>query len=135
MLNFLAIDDDEIDLVATKRGLVKAGVEHTLTTATEGFEALRLLRGGEVPGERRIVLLDLNMPRMHGLEFMRELRADAALASTPVVVLTTSAHDTDRLAAHRLHCAGYFLKPVEFAKFVELLQAIDRYWSLVEFAA
>ena len=134
MLNLLAIDDDEVDLMAVRRGLVKAGVEHTLKTATDGHDALRMLREGAVPSSRRIVLLDLNMPRMHGLEFMRLLRDDAELASTPVVVLTTSAHEEDRLNAHQLNCAGYFLKPVDFDQFVELLQSIDRYWSLVQFA-
>lgn len=134
MINLLAVDDDEVDLMAVKRGLVKAGVQHTLQTATDGNDALRMLREGSVPSSRRIVLLDLNMPRMHGLEFMRLLREDPELGPTPVVVLTTSAHDEDRKNAHQMNCAGYFLKPVDFTKFVELLRSIDRYWSLVQFA-
>lgn len=134
MLHLLAVDDDEVDLMAVRRALAKAGIEHTLETTTEGAEGLRLLREGAVPSSRRIVLLDLNMPRMHGLEFMRLLRDDPDLAATPVVVLTTSAHDDDLRQAHQLNCAGYFIKPVEFPKFVELLQAIDSYWSRVQFA-
>ncbi len=133
MLNLLLVDDDAVDVMTVKRGLAKAGIAHQLTEAADGLEALRVLRDGAMPAARRLVLLDLNMPRMNGLEFLRALRADPQLASTPVVVLTTSAHENDRREAHRLHCAGYFVKPLEFATFVELLGVIDRYWSQVQF--
>lgn len=133
MLNLLVVEDDEVDLMTMKRGLQKAGVKHQLTAATDGVDALRILRATKAPALQRIVILDLNMPRMNGLEFMRELRADPELASTPVIVLTTSGEEVDRNTAHRLNCAGYFLKPLNFATFVELLTAIDRYWSNVRF--
>ena len=135
MLNLLIVDDDAVDLMTVKRGLSKAGVAHQLTEAANGVEALQLLRDGKVPSSRRLVLLDLNMPRMNGLEFMRALRADPQLASTPVVVLTTSTQEVDRREAHRLNCAGYFVKPLDFNVFVDLLQTIDRYWSNVQFAS
>lgn len=134
MLNLLVVDDDAVDLMTVKRGLARAGITHQLTEASNGLEALQLLRDGKVPAERRMVLLDLNMPRMNGLEFLRTLRADPQLASTPVVVLTTSTHENDRREAHRLHCAGYFVKPLDFGTFVDLLTTIDRYWSAVQFA-
>ncbi len=134
MLNLLVVDDDAVDVMTVKRGLSRAGIAHQLTEASNGVEALTLLREGKMPPGRRLVLLDLNMPRMNGLEFLKALREDPALASTPVVVLTTSTQEADRREAHRLHCAGYFVKPLEFSTFVELLGTIDRYWSAVQFA-
>jgi CheY-like chemotaxis protein len=134
MLNLLVVDDDIIDVLTVKRGLAKAGIAHRLHEARNGVEALAVLRGADMPAERRLVLLDINMPRMNGLEFLEALRADPALASTPVVVLTTSIEEPDRREAHRLHAAGYFVKPLEYATFVDLLVTIDRYWSRVHYA-
>lgn len=133
MLNLLVVDDDAIDVMTVKRGLAKAGVSHRLLEASNGVEALAVLRGDVMPMERRLVLLDINMPRMSGLEFLRELRADPSIAATPVVVLTTSNQEQDRREAHRLHVAGYFLKPLEYSTFVDLLSTIDRYWSAVQY--
>ena len=133
MLNLLVVDDDTIDLMTVKRGLVRAGIAHRLCEAKDGVEALALLRSGQMPAARRLVLLDLKLPRMGGLEFLEELRADPALASTPVVIITTSCHERDRREAHRLHVAGYFVKSLDFASFVELLIIIDRYWSAVQY--
>ncbi len=96
------------------------------------MEGLDLLRGNQVPRDRRLVLLDLNMPRMNGIEFLRELRADVSLRATPVVVLTTSNDDRDKVDAYDLNVAGYLLKPVTFMSFVELMTALNRYWTLVE---
>ena len=83
-------------------------------------------------GERRLVLLDLNMPRMNGIEFLRAVRADAVLRSLPVVVLTTSNDERDKVDAYNLNVAGYLLKPVTFADFVDLMAALNKYWMLVE---
>jgi CheY-like chemotaxis protein len=79
-----------------------------------------------------IVLLDLNMPRMNGIEFLREIRKDPQLAATPVVVLTTSNDERDKIDAYNLNVAGYLLKPVTFANFCDLMIALNKYWSLVE---
>lgn len=132
-LNLLVVDDDSIDLLTVKRGLVRAGIAHRLCEAKDGVEALAVLRGNQMPAARRLVLLDLKLPRMNGLEFLRELRADPELASTPVVVITTSDQEKDRREAHRLHVAGYFVKSLDFPSFVELLTIIDRYWSAVRY--
>ena len=91
-----------------------------------------MLRNGRVPAERRIILLDLNMPRMNGIEFLRALRADPALAPSPVIVLTTSNDERDRVDAYNLNVAGYLLKPVTFTNFVEVMAALNKYWTLVE---
>jgi CheY-like chemotaxis protein len=91
------------------------------------------LRSGQIPTERRVVLLDLNMPRMNGIEFLREVRNDPALCSTAVVVLTTSKNEQDRINAYNLNVAGYLVKPVTFTNFCEVMVALNKYWSLVEF--
>ena len=103
-----------------------------LHTASNGIEALEKLRDGSIPTARRLVLLDLNMPRMNGIEFLREVRQDPQLAPTPVVVLTTSNDERDRVDAYDLNVAGYLLKPVTFANFCEVMAALDKYWTLVE---
>jgi CheY-like chemotaxis protein len=91
-----------------------------------------MLRTGQVPDGRRIVLLDINMPGMNGHEFLRELRGDPALRHLPVIVLTTSNDERDRFEAYDVGVAGYLLKPVTFAGFVELMATMNRYWTLVE---
>ena len=91
-----------------------------------------MLRAAKIPRERRLILLDLNMPRMNGIEFLRELRADDELQLTPVVVLTTSDDERDKIKAYNLNVAGYLLKPVTFVNFVEAMAALNKYWTLVE---
>lgn len=132
VLNIVLVDDDAVDVMNVKRAFSRGSVQHRLFVAGDGLDALALLRGDTVPAERRLVLLDINMPRMNGLEMLRELRADPALQATPVVILTTSADDRDRREAYRLNVAGYLLKPVTSVAFFELMSALDRYWSLVE---
>ncbi len=85
-----------------------------------------------LPLARRLVLLDLNMPRMGGLEFLQELRADETLRSTPVVVLTTSNQECDRIEAYNRNVAGYILKPITFTNFAELMTTLNKYWALCE---
>ncbi|MEM1310517.1 MAG: response regulator [Cyanobacteria bacterium P01_H01_bin.153] len=108
-----------------------------LFVAGNGLEALAMLRGQSetshnVPDTRRIVLLDINMPKMNGIEFLQALRQDSHLAMTPVVVLTTSDEDQDRIEAYKLNVAGYILKPVTFSSFAEVMAALNRYWKLCE---
>jgi CheY-like chemotaxis protein len=79
-----------------------------------------------------MVLLDLNMPKMNGIEFLRVLRSDPELRSTTVVVLTTSNDDRDKVDAYELNVAGYVLKPVTFANFCDAMVTLNKYWSLVE---
>jgi CheY-like chemotaxis protein len=115
-----------------RRAFEKGGVVNPLWVAGDGVEALEMLRGKEMPQERRIVLLDLNMPRMNGIEFLRAIRADPVHRVTPVVVLTTSNDERDRVEAYKLNVAGYLVKPVTLLNFVELMAALNRYWMLVE---
>jgi CheY-like chemotaxis protein len=115
-----------------KRAFEKNKILNPLYVALNGLEALQMLRDGSVPAQRRLVLLDLNMPAMGGIEFLRELRADPKLRRTPVVVLTTSGDEKDRLDAYDFHVAGYLRKPVEFPNFMELTAALNKYWTLVD---
>lgn len=133
LTNILLVDDDAVDVMNVRRAFARNRASSTrLYVAGDGIEALAMLRGGAVPTERRLMLLDINMPRMNGLELLRAMRADPALQPTPVVILTTSGDDRDRVEAYRLNVAGYMLKPVTAAAFFELMVALERYWNLVE---
>ncbi len=132
MLNILLVEDDEVDVMNVRRAFKKANICNPLYVAGNGLEGLEMLRGDQIPRERRLILLDLNMPKMNGIEFLRALRADEELRHTPVVVLTTSDDERDRVDAYNLSVAGYILKPVTFANFVEAMATLNKYWTLVE---
>ncbi len=134
-VNVLLVEDDEVDVMNVQRAFKRHRIDNPLYVARSGLDALNMLRGNDstaVPMHRRLVLLDINMPKMNGLEFLQELRQDESLKSTPVVVLTTSDADRDRLEAYRLNVAGYILKPVTFAIFAEVMAALNKYWALCE---
>ncbi|MGB3200494.1 MAG: response regulator [Nodosilinea sp.] len=136
-VNVLLVDDDEVDIMNVQRAFKRHHIDHPLYIANNGLDALSMLRGSSsdppsVPGYRRLVLLDINMPKMNGLEFLEELRQDASLRSTPVVVLTTSDADQDRLDAYRFNVAGYILKPVTFATFTKVMASLTQYWAVCE---
>lgn len=132
VLNIVLIEDDDVDVMNVKRAFQKANIANPLWVASNGIEGLDLLRSGRVPMQNRLVLLDINMPRMNGIEFLRELRNDPDLTSTTVIVLTTSNEDRDKVDAYKLHVAGYLLKPVTFINFVDLMATLNKYWTLVE---
>ncbi len=131
-LNIVLVEDDDVDVMNVQRAFEKANIASPVFRAADGVEALELLRSPSTPTERRLVLLDLNLPRMNGIEFLRELRGDALLRSTPVIVLTTSNDERDKLDAFELNVAGYMLKPVTFGSFVDLMSSLNRYWTAVE---
>ena len=131
-LNILLVDDDEVDVMTVQRAFAKANIANKVFVACDGIEALTLLRTDGVPASRRLVLLDLNMPRMNGIEFLREVRKDPKLATLTVVVLTTSNEDRDRVDAFQLNVAGYLLKPVTFHTFADVMSTLNKYWTLME---
>ncbi|MDY6802349.1 MAG: response regulator [Cyanobacteriota bacterium] len=136
-INILLVEDDEVDVMNVKRAFKKNKISNPLYIASNGLEALKMLRGEEgsmpaIPPRRRLILLDLNMPKMNGLEFLHELRADPKLKVTPVIVLTTSDEDRDRVEAYNMNVAGYILKPVTFSKFAEVMATLNKYWTLCE---
>jgi CheY-like chemotaxis protein len=132
VLHILLVEDDEVDVMNVRRAFEKNKILNPLYVAADGREALGMLKDGRVPRERRLVLLDLNMPGMNGFEFLRELRGDRELKLTPVVVLTTSGDEQDKVDAYGFNVAGYLRKPVEFPRFMELTAALNKYWTLVE---
>ncbi len=137
VINILLVEDDEVDVMNVRRAFRKGNVTNPLFVASNGLEALNMLKGQRgqgpvVPSERRLILLDLNMPKMGGIEFLQILRADPDLRSTPVVVLTTSGEDRDRVQAYNLNVAGYLLKPVTFEPFVQTMTTLHTYWTLCE---
>jgi CheY-like chemotaxis protein len=132
LLNILLVEDDEVDVMNVRRAFQKNRITNPLFVASNGVEALEQLRGGTIPRDRRIILLDLNMPQMNGIEFLREIRRDPELNLTPVIVLTTSNDDRDRIEAYNLNVAGYLLKPVTFSNFCDVMAALNKYWALVE---
>lgn len=137
LLNILLVEDDALDVMNVRRAFKKNNILNPLNVAGNGVEALEMLRGKdggapECPAERRLILLDLNMPKMNGIEFLRELRADPALRATPVVVLTTSDEDRGKIDAYHFNVAGYIVKPVTLHNFIETMAVLNKYWMLSE---
>ncbi|MDQ3296914.1 MAG: response regulator [Myxococcota bacterium] len=131
-LNILLVDDDEVDVITVQRAFASNRITNNLYVARDGFAALDMLRGTVLPAERRVMLLDLNMPRMTGIELLQQIRDDPALRALTVVVMTTSNEERDRVDAFRLGVAGYIVKPVTFNSFVEAMATLNRYWTLME---
>jgi CheY-like chemotaxis protein len=135
-LNILLVEDDEVDVMNVQRALKKNKATATLYRAANGIEALAMLRNqGEIPhknNSKLLILLDLNMPKMGGLEFLQELRADPILGNLPVVMLTTSMQSSEIAAAYKYNVAGYIVKPINFSSFVETMDVLNRYWSMSE---
>lgn len=130
-VNLLVIDDDDIDATALKRALQKLKVLNPVYRARDGLEGLELLRTNQI-AKPFIILLDINMPRMNGLEFLEELRADPVLTQSIVFVLTTSKSDEDITAAYREHVAGYLLKQRMDSDFMQVVSLLDHYWRIIE---
>ncbi|MBA3500528.1 MAG: response regulator [Myxococcota bacterium] len=132
-IHLLLVEDDDLDVMNVHRALASAAEVASITVARDGIEALKLLRAKELPMERLVVVLDLRMPRMGGLDLLREIRADANLKRIPTVVLSTSDDAEDREAAYSLGAAGYFVKPAAPGRFRHIMDALRGYWSSVEF--
>ncbi len=134
-ISILLLEDDEVDVLNVRRAFKKNHINNTLHVAGNGIEALAMLRGNndiKIIPKPKIILLDINMPRMNGIEFLTELRTDSKLKNISVFVLTTSNDDNDRIAAYDLNVAGYILKPVELESFIEAMATLNLYWTLTE---
>lgn len=135
-VNVLLVEDDAVDVEAVKRSFTKMKIANPVHVVSDGIEAMETLRGQG--GKSRlprpyVVLLDLNMPRMNGIEFLQEVRRDPDLRDAIVFVLTTSNKDEDRVAAYNLNVAGYILKENVGEGFVLMVKFLDHYWRVVEF--
>jgi len=127
----LLVEDDSIDAMTVRRAFRDLKLSNTLTHRINGEEALEHLRepGVTIPC---VILLDLNMPRMNGIEFLKVIKQDDKLKRIPVIVLTTSNEECDVVESFRMCVAGYIVKPVDYKKFVEAIRTIDLYWTLSE---
>ncbi len=133
----LLIEDDKVDIMTVQRAFKQNNITNTLEVKQNGEDALEYLRQEEPDGEEDfvlpgLILLDLNMPKMNGVEFLKIVKSDERLKSIPVVVLTTSKEENDRCESFNIGVAGYIIKPVDFNKFVEVIKLINMYWTLSE---
>lgn len=128
----LLVEDDQVDIMTVRRAMREAKIANQINVAANGEEALAYLHD---PANRRpcIVLLDLNMPRMGGIEFLSIIKQDAILKRIPVVVFTSSREEQDRLETFNQGIAGYMTKPVNYKDVVEIVRVMDHYWTLSEF--
>ncbi len=135
-IHILLVEDDDVDAEAIVRAFRKQKIANPVTIVSDGLEALDVLRG---EGDRErlprpyLILLDINMPRMNGIEFLQELRKDKALERSIVFMLTTSNRDEDKLAAYDEQIAGYLVKARAGEEFADLISMLNSYWRVVEF--
>ena len=128
----LLVEDDAMDVAAVRRAFEDNGVDIELVVRKNGQDALSALQSGAISKHGLLVLLDLNMPKMNGIDFLRALRRDEELRRTPVVGLTSSARPEDKEAAYDAHVAGYLVKPLDYDECVTLLGALADYWRVVQ---
>ena len=127
----LLVEDDKVDVMSVQRAFKAIHVTNRIEVVSNGEEALSYLRNSA--NQRPcIILLDLNMPKMNGIEFLKVKKQDEMMRNIPTVVLTTSREEQDKVNSFNLGVAGYMIKPVEDRKFVEVAKAIDIYWTLSE---
>jgi CheY-like chemotaxis protein len=131
-VSIFLVEDDDIDAMAVCRAFKKLKVANQVIRAKDGIEALEMLKSGKVP-KPFIILLDLNMPRMGGIEMLQQLRKDPYYGDSIVFVLTTSDLDEDRTKAYREHIAGYLVKTNLALDFSDMIDMFDHYWRLIEF--
>ncbi|TQV73559.1 response regulator [Exilibacterium tricleocarpae] len=131
-VTLLLVDDDDVDVISVKRALKKLNINNPLIRAHDGIEALDILRREEALTHSCLILLDINMPRMNGLEFLAALRNDPKLASSLVFVLTTSSADEDVAGAYSKNVAGYLVKSRVAEEFTGLVEKLSDYWRLIE---
>ena len=128
----LMLEDDRVDAMTIERALKEElNLTNQITWVQNGEEGLAFLRE-TAPKKPGLILLDLNMPKMNGIDFLKIVRQDPGFRTIPVVVLTTSDEERDRIESFNLGVAGYMLKPVDYVQFVEVVKTIGLYWTLSE---
>ena len=127
----LLIEDDNVDVMTVERVFRDLKIANQLVSTSNGEQALEYLRSN---GNKKpcVILLDLNMPKMNGTEFLKIIKTDESLKKIPVVVLTTSSQQQDVIESFDLGAAGYMVKSVDYGKFVETIRTINLYWTLSE---
>ena len=134
-VEILLVEDSDSDAEMTLRTLKKRGIANVIERARDGVEALEFLQRRGAWADRpathpRMVLLDLKMPRMDGLQVLEQMKQDEALRTIPVVMMTSSREEGDLLASYRLGVNSYIVKPVDFAEFAETVSQVGMYWMI-----
>ncbi len=131
----MLVEDDDVDVMNVKRAFKKNNITNPLYIANNGHEALAMLLGEGVEKVKplpSVILLDINMPKMNGFDFLKQLRSDPDLKAISVFMLTTSNEQQDKLAAYQFNVAGYILKPVEATVFIDTIKLLKDYLTLIE---
>ncbi|MFS4417803.1 response regulator [Maribacter sp. 2307ULW6-5] len=129
-MNVLLIEDDNIEIMKLERTISKMAAKHHIISSKNGEEALAFLRSAEDLPD--IILLDLNMPRMNGIEFLSVLKSDNVLRFLPTIILTTSENRSDLHKCFELGIAGYIIKPLKYEDYESKLNKVLDYWSINE---
>ncbi len=126
----LLVEDDTVDAMTVMRSFKELSITNNVEHKLNGVEALDYIKSAE--NKPCLILLDINMPKMNGIEFLENLKKDEELRKIPVVMLTTSNDDKDKLESYNLGVAGYMLKPVDYQQFVQVMRSVNMYWTLSE---
>ncbi|KTC65462.1 two-component response regulator (plasmid) [Legionella adelaidensis] len=125
----LLIEDDEIDQMSVQRAFNELNIINELIVRDNGEEALKYIKEVERPA---LIILDLNMPRMNGIEFLEIIRKDKLYRNIPVIVFTTSSRTEDKMKAFDKCIVGYIVKPTDYKKIVDIFRSIEHYWTISE---
>lgn len=131
-VTLLLVEDDDVDALGIERALKKLKIINPVQRAKNGVEGLKLMRELDFESRPFIVLLDLNMPLMNGLEMLEVIRSDENISKSVIFVLTTSKADEDKVAAYKKNVAGYIVKSQVADGFVKVIEMIDHFWRVVE---
>lgn len=129
-LNILLIEDDAIEIIKFNRVIRTLELNHKVVEANNGEKALEILKDKEIIPD--IIVLDLNMPKINGIEFLSILKNDDYLKYIPAIILTTSNNHTDVLQCYKIGIAGYILKPLKYDDYTDRIKKILEYWSANE---
>ncbi|MFP9118940.1 response regulator [Flavobacterium sp. RNTU_13] len=127
VLNILLIEDDTIEVMKFNRVVKSLGLNHKVVEAGNGEEALHILKEQNIIPD--IILLDLNMPKINGIEFLNILKADEVLKYIPAIILSTSNNHRDVMECYRIGIAGYIIKPLKYEEYTDRIQKLLEYWS------
>ena len=125
----MLVEDDDVDIMTVKRALKDLNIKNHLVNTANGEKALEYLKNND-DKKPCIILLDLNMPKMNGIEFLQIVKADDTLKMIPVIVLTTSGQQQDIVESFKLSVAGYIVKSVDYAEYTKAINTINQYWTL-----
>ncbi|WP_040280367.1 response regulator [Psychroserpens damuponensis] len=129
-LNILLIEDDMIEVMKLNRAVSSLKLQHNIVEANNGEDALKVLEQKDKLPD--VILLDLNMPKINGIEFLKILKSDDRLKYIPTIILTTSSNKRDLLACFEIGIAGYVLKPLKYDDYVFKIEKLLSYWSMNE---